>query len=775
MVLGAFFAIFLCFFLSVVYWENPDAVRKYLGLAQIFVGGFGVAAVYWLFLGYLQNDRGMVSFSLAGALSAGSDRRQVLRPREFFSHLFTTRGFLWVLRRLGISSEEFRQQVYENYSIDREYDTAAILREAADEKIFTLYDFLLALYRSDKTFQELIFSFELREDDFRHAVLWRKRLDDRERGSKFWLRENLLNTQGIGKSWAGGFTVNLDRVATDLTAVERFRKTARHLYGHRKNLELLEQQLVSTGNAVLVGGTGSGRHTLLRALAARINTGHVLGPLRYQRLLQIDSMSVLSGAPGLNDVVDHIRLLFGEALAAGNVILLINDFDAFLDPRPEAGRVNATEAILPFLQSRLPIIGITTPQGYQNTIGKNSQLERYLPKLEIAEPTDEETLMILEDEVRHYESSDAYFTCQALSEIVRLSSKLIKSLPNPEKSLEIMEAAALYALTKTSDRQIRPAHVQRVVSERTKIPVEKVEGVEKDVLLNLENILHERIVGQKEAVSEVAAALRRARSGIRSEKKPIGSFLFLGPTGVGKTETTKALAAVYFGSEQRIIRLDMSEFQEVHSINRVIGDADAGTGGLLTDQVITDPFSLVLLDEIEKAHPKILDLLLQVLDEGRLTDALGRVVDFTNTMIIATSNAGAEQIRTLVREGTDLAAQRDQILNLLQQQGQFRPEFLNRFDAVVIFHPLNMEEQTQVASLLLRDLNARLAEKEIQIKITPELAAAVAAGGYHPEYGARPLRRFIQEKIENYVATGLLSGDIKRGQTVAISPEILSK
>ncbi len=337
-----------------------------------------------------------------------------------------------------------------------------------------------------------------------------------------------------------------------------------------------------------------------------------------------------------------------------------------------------------------------------------------------------------------------------------------------------MEDTAVYVQTKTSDSIVLPKHVQEVISLRTKVPVQKAGGVEKDVLLNLESMLHQRIIGQDEAIRGLSDAMRRARSGVRSEKKPIGTFLFLGPTGVGKTETTKALAAIYFGDEKRIIRFDMSEFQEVHSINRLIGDQDLSEGGLLTEAVIANPFSLILLDELEKAHPKVMDLFLQVFDEGRLTDHAGRTVSFVNTIIIATSNAGAEHIREITKAGSNLTESKTALLDFLQKQGIFRPEFLNRFDEVIVFRPLSEQELSQVAVLLLHELNDRLAEKDVAVNITADLAMAVARGGYSPEFGARPLRRFIQEHIENYIARGLLSGTIQRGQVVEIGQEMLA-
>ncbi len=747
--------------------ENDKAIA----FAKFFAGLGLLTMVLVLFANHLQHDKG-IDFLSVRAIHAATKNNDFY-PLKFLNHLISQPRFKWALYRLGIEVKDFETQFQHAYTNNQALSFDAILSKAlqvrkSEGEVLNLSNFIFALSESDRTFNKIMFDYGIKSEDLIRVFSWeRNKWLKSSKAYKFWDPEKVVRVKGIGKNWSAGYTPNLDKIGFDLTERIAVSKPE-NIYGHRRYINQIERFLVDgTHNALLVGSPGVGKHAIINNLALHMNEGNVLQPLQYQRLVQINTSSILSGNVEAQSSLDKIQLLFSEALWSGNIILVINDVDALFDPKNEVGRINATEALIPFLKSRLRIIGLTTQTGFQSTINKNPELLRWFAKIEVVEPEFDETLRILEDHVEKIEyQSGLVFSYQSLKEIVELSTKLIQNLPNPEKSLEILESTAIFVNTQSSNKLVLAEHVQQVITERTQIPVNQVRGQEKDLLMNMESILHQWIVGQDEAVKQIANALRRARSGIKSEKRPIGSFLFLGPTGVGKTETTKALASVYFGSEKKIIRMDMSEFQEVHALNRIIGDADRNEGGMLTEAVMDNPFSIILLDEIEKAHPKILDLFLQVLDEGRLTDALSRTVDFTNCMIIATSNAGSELIRESVKDSKVIA--REKVIDYVQKNGIFKPEFLNRFDGVIIFKPLLPDELLIVSELLIKDLNRRLKEKDVSVKSTPELIKVIVDKGYSPEFGARSLRRFVSENVENYIASGLISGEIKRGDVIEL-------
>jgi ATP-dependent Clp protease ATP-binding subunit ClpC len=427
------------------------------------------------------------------------------------------------------------------------------------------------------------------------------------------------------------------------------------------------------------------------------------------------------------------------------------------------------------LSSYLPlpifqIVAICTFAGLHKNIEQNPSLLSLFEKVEIGEVSEQETILILENMVPFFEKKyKKFITYPAIRDIVSHSSRYMPAIPFPKKAVDLLDEVMVYVSQNIKTRLVLPEHIAKIVSEKTQIPVGEVELKEREILLNLEKLIHQRIINQEEAVSEVSMALRRARADITVRKGPMGCFLFLGPTGVGKTETSKALAAIYFGAESRMIRLDMSEFQTLNDIPRLLGSA--GEEGLLTTPVRETPFSLLLLDEIEKSHPNILNLFLQVLDEGFITDGLGRKVLFNNTIIIATSNAGYQIILEALKNKTEWSGIKEKLLDFLFNQGIFRPEFINRFDAVVVFKPLTQENLLDVAELLLSKLKENLAQKEIEFIITPKLKEKMVELGYNPIFGAREMRRVIQDKIEDVLAEALLKNEIKRGMKIEIDPE----
>jgi ATP-dependent Clp protease ATP-binding subunit ClpC len=426
------------------------------------------------------------------------------------------------------------------------------------------------------------------------------------------------------------------------------------------------------------------------------------------------------------------------------------------------------------LSSFLPLpsfrmIGITTPAGLHRNLETVPGFLENFEIVEIPSVSKDETLQILEDRALRLEQKyNVFFSFQSLFEIVELCDKYMPQKPFPEKAMEILDALAI-KISKRPQRIVFQEDVSQMITEKTKIPVGEIKKAEKEKLLNLEELIHQRIINQEMAVKEISEALRRARAEIKARKGPMGSFLFLGPTGVGKTETAKALAEIYFGSEKEMIRLDMSEFQNLQDIDRLLGKE--GQEGLLTTPVIDKPFSLILLDELEKAHPNILNLFLQVFDEGHLTDGTGKKVIFKNNLIIATSNAGAELIFKAVSENKNWQTMREGLINYLVDNRIFKPELLNRFDGVILFSPLSKENLIKISELLLKKIQKNLFEKGIEFLISEKLKEKIVELSYDPRFGAREMQRVIDDTVGNALAKALLEDKIKRGDRIEINPE----
>jgi ATP-dependent Clp protease ATP-binding subunit ClpC len=496
--------------------------------------------------------------------------------------------------------------------------------------------------------------------------------------------------------------------------------------------------------------------------------------LQDKRLVGLDTGAMIAGAKMQGEIENRMLTAIREASQAGNVVLFIDDIANLVGAGSTGGAQDAAGILANALsQGVIQVIGVATTPDFNMYLKNNDSFMRRFQVVKVQEMDDDAAIQVLEArsggiEYRH----KVFFSYDAIDSAVKLSRQYIHDRYLPSKALDIIEEAAVYTReTKGENATVTRDEIATVLSEKTNVKVTRVTAEEESLLMNLESKIHERVIGQDEAVNMVAESLRRARAELRDINRPIANFLFVGPTGVGKTELAKTVADVYFGSEAKIIRLDMSEYQDMNSISRLIGAAPgyrgASAGGYLTEAVRSAPFSLLLLDELEKAHPNILDIFLQVMDDGRLTDGAGRTIDFTNLILIATSNAGTAEIQEGMRMGLTIEQITKQLNNEILKRS-FKPEFLNRFDGVIVFKPLDFDQVIDIAGLELLKVADQLAKKGITLKADAEAVIELAREGFNPEMGARPLRRVIQERVDSSLAKSMLSGKIGRRDIVIL-------
>ncbi|HLD70748.1 MAG TPA: ATP-dependent Clp protease ATP-binding subunit, partial [Negativicutes bacterium] len=635
-------------------------------------------------------------------------------------------------------------------------------------------ELLVALARQDGFFKNVLMEHDLKETDVQNITLWLDSLEEMiAKSRQFWKKEHLLKYGSLGKDFASGFTINLDRFSIDWRRI-----TGRHLFngiiGHKKEVDELEAILAKSNlsNALILGEAGIGRKSIVQSFAQRCFLGMSLPELNNRKVVELDMVALLAQIQGQDQLEIMLSRIFSEVMAAGNIILVIDNFEHFVDSRTQkAGTADISGILSKYLaMPDFHFIAIASMEGFHRKIEQDPAFLNYFSRLEVSEISEIETIRILEDLALGMETKyKILITYPAIREIVNLSGRYFPSIPFPKKAIDVLDESVSY-LRSQKEKVLFPQHIAKVISEKTNIPVGKMEFKEKSVLLNLENLIHEKIINQAEAVKEISIAMRRSRSGLGSKKRPMGSFLFLGPTGVGKTETAKALVEIYFGGIEKMIRLDMSEFQALADIPRLLGSVSpVEQQGLLTTPVRERPFSLILMDEIEKAHPDILNLFLQVLDEGHITDGQGRKVMFTNTIIICTSNAGAQIIFEEVEKGGSV--EKEKLMDFLFTKSSFRPEFINRFDATVIFHPLTRENLLDIAQLSCVGLAKNLKEKDIELVITEALKEKIVELSYKPEFGAREMRRVMQDTVENSIAKALLAETITKGDKIEINPD----
>lgn len=630
-------------------------------------------------------------------------------------------------------------------------------------------------------------------------------------------------------------TATLDEFGRDLTQLARQGKLD-PIIGREKELERIIQILSrrTKNNPVLVGEPGVGKTAIVEGLAQKIVDGEVPDTLLNKRIVAIDMGSIVAGTKYRGEFEERMQRIIEEVKMAKDVILFIDEIHTLVGAGAAEGAVDAANILKPSLaKGEIQLIGATTPSEYRKYIEKDGALERRFQPIMVNEPTPEETIQILKGLREKYENYHRVkITDEAIEEAVKLSVRYITDRFLPDKAIDVIdEASARVRLRKQKstvhsnlelelarireqkeiairnqaferaaqlrdeERKIEeylrnfidtsspsdlgvvtPEDVAQVVATWTGIPVAQLLIEERERLLRMEEELHKRIISQDEAVRVVSRAIRRSRSGLKDPRRPIGVFMFLGPTGVGKTELARALAEYLFGNENALIRFDMSEFMEKHTVSRLIG-APPGyvgyeEGGQLTEKVHRRPYSVILFDEIEKAHSDVFNILLQIMDEGQLTDGHGRRVSFKNTILIMTSNFGAEYFKQEASIGfaskEDREKSFDKIKDLIlsEMKKYFRPEFLNRLDEIVFFKPLTKEDLKQILELLLKPVQERIREKKLELEISDEVKELLLEKGYDPQYGARPLKRTIQYYIEDPLAEFILQGDFKEGDII---------
>ena len=694
--------------------------------------------------GYYKNDQKRV-----GSLLKNIEKKIKNNPDRSSKIIFESEGGLFIRSRLEKNVDEILLSIkVKEDSLDK-FDSSSL------EKIIEW--FLGQDKAREREFQKL----EMSGQDLILAAKWwdRKQLLWREVEDEKWS----LGRPGIGWDLLFGYTPNLDKYSRNLGRKQDF---SDHLIGREKVVKKIEKVMNGNNNVLLVGDPGVGKMTVVYEFAERAITGQLGRNLAFKKLIALDYQRAMAGSGDGDFKKMVLSDLMREAEAAGNIVLVMKDLFRITSNDFE-GRdyVDVMDSVLE--RNKLKMIALVGRNEYERFLAKDKRVLENFEVVEVLPPSKEEAMLILmRASIKVEREMKVKFSVQALREILDGSDKYITETPFPEKALELMDQVALGK--KEEQLLIGKKEVLETLSEKTGISLNKLNEGEREKLANLEEIISKKLIGQETAVQLIAKSLRSRVAAVKSDQRPVGSFLFLGPTGVGKTQTAKVLADVYFGSQKSILRFDMAEYVGREGLSRLIGSIDNNQPGVLTTAISNRPASLLLLDEIEKAPKEVYNLFLTMLDEGYINDAKGNKVDCRHLFIVATSNAGSKFIREEVMNEVTGEELQKKVVDYVQKEGHYSPEFLNRFDGVVVFKPLSSQSLIKVAGLMLEDFKENLLKKNINISFDESVARKLAKDGYNVEFGARPMRRIVDLVLGDFIGTAIIKQEIMAGDKIML-------
>lgn len=639
-----------------------------------------------------------------------------------------------------------------------------------EREIFSVIGLGKYLLMHDLGFKAVFKNAGISEDTFIGALRWIVGTYHQEkRAMRWWSKDTLSRTTGIGRDWAYGTAYLLERFSRDIRTSAVFSTLTTDTPFAEEKVAEIEASLAraKAANVLIIGEAGVGKMDLIMKVYSRIRLGQSLDAISGKQLVVLDSNRLFAVSKDKQSLELTLLQMFDEAHNAGNIIIVIENLSTFIR-EAEAMGVFIPELLDEYLAlPDIQLIATDTPSAYHTHLEPLGGFTRRFAEILIDSPDLSATTRVLQDiALRQEVKYQTLFTYAALAAVTTSADRYIVEGVMPDKAIELLIDVATEAQLKGT-AIITEDFVYETVSTKTGVPAGPIKDEERELLLHLEDRLHQQVIGQQAALDAIARTMRRARAGIQTADRPIGSFLFLGPTGVGKTETAKALANIFFGGEGKMQRIDMSEYSGEDALERLIGDGEQA--GTLPTILREHPYCVLLLDEFEKATQAVHDVFLQILDEGRFTDARGSKVNARNTIIIATSNAGSQLILRTIRQRQEVATLAQEIIDHIVREGIYRPELINRFDNTIIFEPLTVEEQTAVASLMLGGLYERVKERGYEIEVSRDLLDVLVEKGYNPEFGARPMQRVLQDVVEEKIAQKIISGEVQRGATIPLS------